>query len=222
MSKIHIVAEGQTEETFIRDVLVPYFAVQGIYVTYSVVNTKRVVDGPNFVGGVGSYGKLKYDITRLLKNPSIDLVTTLIDFYGMPLGFPGRTSVPASSPLNKVRHVEAAITADINNERFLCYIALHEFEALLFAGPEVIQEAFSETNCIHKIQRIVDDFDNPEEINDSPQTAPSKRLEVIFGDEYQKTVHGPLITETIGLARLRAVCPHFDEWISRLEKDEDS
>jgi hypothetical protein len=217
MSRIHVVVEGPTEEAFVRDVLVPHFAMRGTYLTYSIVHTKFVKDGPNFVGGTGSYGKFKHDVQRILSNPIIDMVTSFLDFYALPGNFPGRTSIPNSSPENKVRHIELAIEADINNPRFCSYISLHEFEAMVFVGPEIVQEAFPETNCLTKIRAIRDQFPTPEDINDSPHTAPSKRLETIFGEEYQKTVHGPLITETIGLARLRAECPHFDSWVSRLE-----
>ncbi|NJN97971.1 MAG: DUF4276 family protein [Anaerolineales bacterium] len=34
---------------------------------------------------------------------------------------------------------------------------------------------------------------------------------------YDKTFDGPLITVSVGLARLRAACPHFDGWVKWLE-----
>ena len=35
MSRVLVFVEGQTEETFVRDLLVPYFAPLGIYLTPS-------------------------------------------------------------------------------------------------------------------------------------------------------------------------------------------
>lgn len=52
-------------------------------------------------------------------------------------------------------------------------------------------------------------------VNDGLQTAPSKRLHHRL-PAYQKTLHGPLAVEGLGLAALRAQCPHLDAWLSRL------
>ena len=68
-----------------------------------------------------------------------------------------------------------------------------------------------------QLQSIVDAFPEPEQINDGPTTAPSRRLEAVFGGTYRKTEHGPLIAEDIGLDVIRAKCRGFNEWVSRLE-----
>jgi hypothetical protein len=47
-------------------------------------------------------------------------------------------------------------------------------------------------------------------------TAPSKQLRAAFAS-YQKPLHGPLAVSAIGIDRIRAVCPHFDHWLGRLE-----
>ncbi|MDV7397185.1 DUF4276 family protein, partial [Arthrospira platensis SPKY1] len=57
---------------------------------------------------------------------------------------------------------------------------------------------------------------SPEEINDHPQTAPSKRL-ISLLKGYDKALHGPLVALDIGLDRLRVENPRFDAWIKRLE-----
>jgi hypothetical protein len=58
----------------------------------------------------------------------------------------------------------------------------------------------------------------PEEINESPQTAPSKRIIRYIPDyESQKAQVGPMVAEDIGLTLLREKCPHFGEWITKLE-----
>jgi len=65
-------------------------------------------------------------------------------------------------------------------------------------------------------KNILDQFNgNPELINDSPETAPSKRLAVT---PYRKTTHGPNIVKEIGLENIRNKCQGFDNWIGLLEE----
>lgn len=57
-----------------------------------------------------------------------------------------------------------------------------------------------------------------EEINESPQTVPSKRIIQHLPDyEGQKAQVGPMVAEDIGLHLLRQHCPHFNDWITKLE-----
>ena len=60
-------------------------------------------------------------------------------------------------------------------------------------------------------------FSSLEDINDSRETAPSKRIERIFEGTYSKTEHGPLIAESIGMDVIRAKCPAFNEWVGKLQ-----
>jgi hypothetical protein len=59
-------------------------------------------------------------------------------------------------------------------------------------------------------------YPNPELINDSEQTSPSKRI-LQCVPEYDKPTDGIEITEKIGLAGLRKKCRHFNGWIEKLE-----
>ena len=54
---------------------------------------------------------------------------------------------------------------------------------------------------------------SPEEINDDPQTAPSKRILNIF-PKYKKVTDGTQIALKVGLEQIRKECPHFDEWMT--------
>ena len=56
---------------------------------------------------------------------------------------------------------------------------------------------------------------DPEKINDSPQSAPSKRLQA--ETSYIKAVHGPNIAKEIGLDVLREQCAGFNGWLDKLE-----
>ena len=69
---------------------------------------------------------------------------------------------------------------------------------------------------IEAIAEITAGYSTPEDIDDGPMTAPSKRLRDVFA-AYQKPLHGPLAVSAIGIDRIRAVCPHFHQWLGRLE-----
>lgn len=215
MKRIHILVEGQTEETFVRTVLSPYFYSNEIYITFSLVSTKRVKSGPDFKGGIVNYGKVKFDLKRLLSDSSLDCVTTMIDYYHLPSDFPGFGLSKKTGPA-RAKFLEKEFGADINNRKFLPYFQIHEFEALMFVSPKIIAKTFTAPEEETKLQKIRDQFFSPEEINEGPDTAPSKRLLKIF-PRYQKPLFGTLVTERIGLGAIRAECKHFDEWITKLE-----
>lgn len=63
------------------------------------------------------------------------------------------------------------------------------------------------------------EFATPEAIDDSPQLAPSKRIEALMcRPRYQKRLMGPQAAQRIGLAAIRDECPHFGDWLGRLER----
>ena len=109
---------------------------------------------------------------------------------------------------------EAEIGQDIANEHFIPYIQLHEFEALLFSSDASFGDLFSEKEA-KELSKVVAQYPNPEEINTTPEGAPSKRLQAIVSD-YRKTVHGDLIAEAIGIETILERCPRFRAWVERL------
>lgn len=214
MTRVLVLVEGQTEETFVKEVLAPYLAPRNVYLQYTILKTRREVDRPDFRGGVVSYHQLRGDVLRLLNDTGAAAVTTMLDYYGLPRDFPGRATLPASAGYTRVAHLEAAFAADIGNRRFIPFLTLHEFEALMFSDPDTVADEFPAVRA--ELHAIRDAFGSPEEINDDPDTAPSKRLNELLGDAYQKTLHGPLITMTIGIEMIRRECRHFNEWVERL------
>jgi len=104
VKRVLISVEGQTEETFIRDVLSSHFEPLGIYLIPMLVTTKVVKDGSNFKGGMTSYGKIKRDLLRLLNDRDAVAVTTMYDLYELPKDFPGYKSRPAQ-PYKKASHI---------------------------------------------------------------------------------------------------------------------
>lgn len=209
MSRVLVFVEGQTEETFVRDLLVPYFSRLGIYLTPILAQTS-----PGHKGGIVSYGKVKHQLTRLCRQDQGAYVTTMMDYYGLPNDVPGLDGRVADAHEQVVR-LELALQQDIDAPNFIPNLMLHEFEALLFSAPEKFAEWLDDQALLAPMAAIRGAFATPEHINNSPQTAPSKRILALV-PHYKKTVDGPLIAEDIGLDAIRAQCPHFNNWIERL------
>jgi hypothetical protein len=66
------------------------------------------------------------------------------------------------------------------------------------------------------IDQILRECGEPEAINNSNITAPSKRLETL-APRYKKTSTGIAIAQNIGLPKMRAKCPIFNEWLTTIE-----
>jgi len=101
--------------------------------------------------------------------------------------------------------------------QFLPYVQMYEFEGLLFSDVEKLASGLGVTEVRDSFAAIRDGFSTPEEINDSPETAPSKRLLALM-DRYEKPLYGSLAALEIGLDKIRNECGRFDGWVSRLEK----
>ena len=212
-----VLVEGQTEERFVKDVLAPALVQRNLDLRPTVLVTKRVKNGPNFKGGVTKFAKFEADVRRLLHDSGNALVTTLLDSYGLPGDFPGMATRPASSPLQRVRYVESAVSRYFKNPKnFLPFFALHEFEAWLFASREELPKALARTEKQPQFAAIRDSVVTPEDINERSEWAPSKRIAKLFPG-YRKTLHGPTVAGRIGLERIRAECAHFDWWLGQLE-----
>jgi len=219
VSKVLIHVEGQTEERFVNDILAPHLEPRGVCAIPTIVTTKVVKSGPNFKGGLsqGCYERVKRELRLLLKDSSAVAVTTMFDYYGLPEDFPGRDHPQGEDCFERVRYVEEQLRVDIGHERFIPYCQLHEFEALLFSEPAKIAGAFPDgPDYTSNLTQISDSFENPEEIDDDPQTCPSARLDRLYS-RYRKPFHGSLIARRIGIAAMREKCSHFRQWLEMLE-----
>jgi hypothetical protein len=106
----------------------------------------------------------------------------------------------------------------INDWRFIPYIQLHEFEALVMACLPFLESLYDDHEQLNGLASLQIEVASlqPEEINDSRDTAPSKRLLRHIPD-YRKVSDGPYAIYSAGLAHVRNRCPRFDAWIKRLE-----
>lgn len=222
-ARLHITAEGQTEERYTNKVLVPHLGnLFQVVVDVRCVKTGRK-RGQDYRGGLLDYRKARQDILDWLmeerRNPDA-WFTTMFDLYALPDDFPGYASArQAPNPYQRVQMLETALQNDLGHPRFIPYIQLHEFEALLLSDPQKLDcEYLEHASAIKSLLKMVANR-NPEEINDGVNTAPSKRIIAeIRQYEYQKASVGPLVAAKIGLTHLRKTCLHFNEWLTKLEK----
>lgn len=218
MKRFYVVSEGQTEETFVRIVLTPHFTEQEKILTAPILITKAVRNTPRpFKGGITSYTRIRTDISNLLKQDSNAFVTTMLDYYALPSDFPGKREIPNGTPYQRCQFLEDKFAEDIGSKRFIPYLSLHEFEAILFTDPAKIASVFPNLKLTQGIEKIKAKFPSPEEIDEGPNTAPSKRL-IALVPEYQKPLHGSIIAKSIGLNNIRDACRHFDSWVTKIEE----
>jgi hypothetical protein len=142
----------------------------------------------------------------------------MLDYYRLPLDFPGMASRPTPGlPMQRVRHVENAVAEQFSSPpNFMPFLVLHEFEAWLFSSTTELPRALTEPRKQAQFEAIRAGVATPEEINERPEFAPSKQIAKLF-PAYKKTLHGPTTAGRIGLERIRAECPHFNEWMTKLE-----
>lgn len=217
MKKVLILVEGQTEEQFVKRILNPHLSNFNIYTEPKIITTKKVKSGPDYKGGIKSHGKVKREINILLKDSSAAVVTTMIDYYHLPPDFPGRDTMPASNCFSRVSYLENEFAKDIDNPKFIPYLQLHEFEALLFSCIAGFKKAFPGHHRESQLRSILKQFNTPEEIDEGNITSPAKRIVNLF-PEYKKTIQGILISLEIGIEKIRNKCRHFNEWLERLLK----
>lgn len=218
--RLNFIVEGQTEETFVNQTLKPHLSRFSIGVSARVVTTSKQ-RGVKYRGGLSTYLKARRDITlwtRQDKNSDVRF-TTMFDLYGLPTDFPGYVAAVQNDPIQRVEVLEDALTKDISDDRFIPYIQLHEFEALILSDPRELDSQFdNRADGIARLVSMASQFPSPEHINDSTDTAPSKRIiREIPEYEGRKASAGPIVTAKIGLPTLRSKCLHFAGWLDKLE-----
>lgn len=217
MNRVLVSVEGQTEETFAREVLRKHLWNFNVDLQPVVITTRRVKQGKNFKGGALSYARTRKEIIRLLNDRNAVAVTTMYDLYQLPTDFPGQDSCPSGDGQAKALHLENAFQHDVGSKRFRPYLQVHEFEAFLFVDPTRTANTFAgRPDLAEELRKIREKFPTPEDINNNPATAPSKRILSLY-PRYEKPLYGVLATLEIGLDAIRAECPHFNEWLIWLE-----
>lgn len=210
MRRVCIICEGPTEANFVISSLKPHL------LNHSVDAYPSILQAPS-----GRHKGGRVTVERLVKHMSheynaCDRITSLVDFYG----FKDRDGRSRPAIEAEILQRVQACTTRFDPRFVLPYVQMHEFEGLLFSNTEEFRWVLDGWNddVRSKLKHIRETFASPEDINDSPETAPSKRILAIFANgTYSKTEHGPLIAEAIGLDEIRKQCPAFNEWLGKLE-----
>ncbi|HEY6324206.1 MAG TPA: DUF4276 family protein [Thermoanaerobaculia bacterium] len=227
MARLLISVEGQTEETFVREVLRPYLQNVG----FSAVDARLMgnVRQRSGRGGVRKWASIKAELLRHLAQDRSAVLGMMVDFHGMPKsgdgGWPGRAAASALPAQERGAAVERAIAQEIasamgtsfDQSRFVPCVVVHEFEGLLFSDCGAFAQSIGRPDLESRFQEIREQFGTPEEINDSPNACPSSRVRALVSN-YEKPLLGTLAALEIGLATIARECQHFGRWVTRLER----
>jgi hypothetical protein len=208
MKRLVFIVEGDTEIILVQNLIVPYLINLGfsneMHAQTIIMNRKQ-----HKKGGVTGYPKFRNEVSRTLAQSNV-IIRSIIDFFRLPADFPSHTF-----DSTRIHQIESAIHDDFdNNPDFLPYIQRHELEALMFSGREGFVLVIDDEEKLAQIDQILENYPNPEDINNDPDTAPSKRLIRIFG--YDKTGDGELIFDMLGIDNMLQKCPRFTEWMKKL------
>ena len=217
MATVYIICEGKTEAVFVKNVLAPVLATKGLFV-------HPVQIGRLWRGGNVTYSRLQTSIRDNLRGHRSTYCSTFIAYYGLPPEFPGANeSATRQSLANKAETLcsalDSALSSTIESEpmqRFIPYFQMHEFEALMFSDPATFADAIGRPDLRKEFAKIRKQFETPEHIDNSPVTAPAKRI-LALCPEYEKPLMGETAASAIGLPRIRQECPLFNAWLTKLE-----
>ena len=209
MIRLAFSVEGPTEEAFVKSVLVDHLWTVRVDATPVILGRARG-SGPG--GGNVNVQRLVSDMVRLYW--SFDFVTSLVDFYGFR--DKGKMTIDELEE-SLTKEIQARIHYGWDQRKVIAYVQRHEFEGLLFSDVTAFGTLIGASNqSIAQLQETRSAFPTPEDINDNKETAPSKRIAKAIS-RYQKPLHGPLVAMQIGLSAIRAQCPRFNDWVTRLE-----
>jgi hypothetical protein len=216
--RLYMTVEGETELKFAKESLVAHLAAFEVEVRPRMVLANRKLGKR---GGSLGFQRLRDDTQRLMKEDAHPEArfTTMIDLYALPTDFPGwEQAIKTVDPASRVAALEKALSATMDSERFLPYLQLHEFEALLYSDlSQLAQRIPGHDREFEALRNEVENF-HPEEINEGLDTAPSKRLiDHVPNYERLKVRVGAPAAVAIGIPALRKECPHFDAWLTALE-----
>jgi hypothetical protein len=218
VSRVVVIVEGQTEESFVKGPLAEALWQHQVYLTPIVLGV------PGHKGGRPNYARVQKDLLRQLKQDATAYCSTMIDLYGLGQGFPGTPPPRQLTNIQKVEHIERAIKDDICDRipdfrpdlRLIPYLSLHEYEGLLFSDPDAFAQALTQPGLAVGFHKVRNGFPTPEDINDRPETAPSKRVLTAYS-AYRKVIEGTLAARAVGIEKMRQECQHFRSWLEHLE-----
>jgi len=224
VTRLLMLVEGQSERAFVNTTLKKHLEGRGVYAEPTILLTSSSPSGAGHRGGVGNWEQIHGHLRKLMGSTGA-WVTTMLDFYGLPRDFPGRDKILDTNDAYKnVEMLENSFARAVCHERghkhFIPFISLFELEAWVFSSPEVVAKHFDCRSLTEKLRAVVREAGSPELINGGKDTHPKTRLiHMLKGQSilYKPRVDGQAILQKIGIPAIRAACPHFNAWLTRLE-----
>lgn len=221
MKHLYIIVEGETELEFVNRILIPYFISKGL-ITH-IQGLMITMKGGGH--GVNNIEHFKKTLKPLLSNENEPIITTMIDHYGInsQKKIPNYTyCIREINVEDRISCMEQSLVNVVNSIKeyryFIPNIVRHEMETLLFADPQKGFE-LEKDEIREDVLKICTEIPNIEDINCTPQGAPSKRLIQIYknyNQKYSKIAVGVDIAELTGIETILQKCPRFKSWIDKL------
>lgn len=223
MKRLYLTVEGQTEQAFAVDVLQPHLSSFDVLVvkprlTGLYARRKgRIPSG----GLLNTFGHSLGDIRRWLsEDKSADArFSMMVDLYSLPTDFLGfEDAMKLSDPHEQAVKLEESLASELDDPRFVPYLQVHEFEAILLANPDCFLEWFDEIDKqVASLKAEIEAFKTPEEINHGQHSHPKARIKKHIEDYHQNT-DGPFLAGYVGVDVIKEKCPHFAQWLNTLEQ----
>lgn len=217
------VVEGQSESGFFKPFLAEYLALRGIDLHVPVIGRGSAKGGMKF----RSFAQVCEELGDFLADRRRPWVTTFFDYYGLPSG--GRLGwdfVPAAKAQGGVAAIEGRLRDGVREVapalagRFIPYVQLHELESLYFAEPVTLATVLESPQLAESFAAMAARAGGCEQINDSPLTAPSKRLQAVcprYIKGRSSAAHAPRLGAKLEISTVRSLCPRFDAWLGAIE-----
>ena len=204
MKTVIVICEGETEKEFCKTLLSVYLQ------KYCKIRIEV-----RLLGGNCNWQRIKDMVEKALKQQKNALVTTFFDYYGVKTKkFPNWKETVGINKANvreRIEILENGMLEEIDSNlryRFIPYIQLHEFEALLFNNIEVFDNNFKRSEFSRaNLLDVLNEFPDPELINQKIETSPSHRLIEII-PSYNKILYGNMLVEIIGIEQIKQKNKH--------------
>lgn len=223
MKQLYLTVEGQTEQTFAVEVLQPHLAPFNVVVVkprLTGLHARRKGRIPK--GGLlNTFSHTLGDIRRWLSEDKSEdaRFSMMVDLYSLPQDFPGYDeAMKLTDAHDQAAELENALANELNDSRFVPYLQIHEFEAIVLADSGSFLDWFDDIDKqVEKLKKECETFETPEKINHGQHSHPKARIKKYIED-YDENVDGPALADSIGVARIKEKCPHFAEWMKTLEE----
>lgn len=221
MIRVYIICEGPTEETFIKELLAPEFLQFNINLVPCLIR-KGKSNRRDTKGGAVKYQRILNDLKLYLIDKNA-FCTTFFDFYGLDKNFPGKARAISNGGdadqkfQTFLQDFSSQLQKDLPDSyrRIIPYVQMYEFEGVLFSDPSILANNINVE--VAKVVTICEEFSTPEDINNSKETAPSKRIEKLC-PSYDKVIQGNMTALDIGYQKIASECPLFASWVERIKK----